>query len=95
MKKNIRPHLGDYSTGLPADYKSDERILSPIPGLVTQVFIKIGDRLHPGDPILVIEAMKMRNMLRSGHEVTVSALHVEPGKIVQAGDILVEFSKGE
>jgi biotin carboxyl carrier protein len=78
-------------TGLPSDYKTDERILAPIPGLVTQVFVKAGDKVKPGDPLLVIEAMKMRNLIRSAHELTVAAVNVKVGEVVKAGRLLIDF----
>jgi len=80
-------------TGLPSDYKSDQRILAPIPGVVTQVFVRAGERVRPGDPLLVIEAMKMKNTLRSGHDLRVTAVHVETGETIRAGRLLVEFAK--
>jgi biotin carboxyl carrier protein len=80
-------------TGLPSDYKSDERILAPIPGVVTQVFVTAGERLGPGEALLVIEAMKMKNTLRSGHDLSVAAVHVREGEAIQAGKLLVEFVK--
>jgi len=91
--RNHKAPPGYMSTGLPSDYKSNERILAPIPGLVTQVFVNPGDKLNPGDEMLIIEAMKMRNMIRSGHSVTVAAVHTISGQIVKAGDLLVEFNK--
>ena len=80
-------------TGLPSDYKSDERILAPIPGIVTQVFITAGQRVRPGDPLLVIEAMKMKNTLRAGHNQNVAAMHVQAGESIRAGKLLVEFGR--
>ena len=87
-KKSTSP---TFSTGLPSDYKSDERILAPIPGVITQVFVRAGQSVEPGDPLLVIEAMKMRNWIRSGHALHVSAVHAIAGQVVKAGDLLVEF----
>lgn len=78
-------------TGLPSDYKCDERILAPIPGTVTQVFVKAGDRVQPGDLLLVIEAMKMKNTLRAGHALHVTAVHVKAGETIKADKLLVEF----
>ena len=80
-------------TGLTSDYKADERILSPIPGVVMQVFVKAGDKVAAGDALLVIEAMKMKNTLRSGHDLQVAAVHVKAGEVVKAGRLLVEFQK--
>jgi biotin carboxyl carrier protein len=79
------------STGLPSDYKADERILAPIPGVVTQVFVKAGQQVKAGDPLLVIEAMKMRNTIRSAHARTVAAVNVKEKDVVKAGQMLVEF----
>ena len=95
IKKKQRAPMSNLSTGLPSDYKADERILAPIPGLVTQVFIKVGDKLKPGDPLLIIEAMKMHNMIRSGYAVTIASVHTTSGQIVKAGDLLVKFGKND
>jgi len=91
-RKQSNPSLS-LPTGLPSDYKTDERILAPIPGVVTQIFVKAGDKVKPGDPLLVIEAMKMRNLIRSGHGLSVAAVYVEAGQAVSAGDLLIGFGK--
>jgi len=62
--------------------------------VVTEVFVHAGDRLDPGDRLLVIEAMKMKNTLRSGHALHVAAVHVEAGQAVKAGQLLMEFGAG-
>jgi biotin carboxyl carrier protein len=79
------------STGLPSDYKTDERILAPIPGVVTQVFVKAGQQVKAGDPLLVIEAMKMRNTIRSAHDLTVAEVKVKEKDVVKAGQMLLIF----
>ena len=78
-------------TGLPSDYKCDERILAPIPGTVTQVFVKAGQAVKAGEALLVIEAMKMKNTLRAGHALHVAAVYAKAGESIQAGKLLVEF----
>ena len=80
-------------TGLPSDYKADQRILSPIPGIVKKVFVQAGDHVAAGDPLLVIEAMKMKNTLRSGHDLVVAAVHIGTGEVVKAGQVLIEFQR--
>jgi 3-methylcrotonyl-CoA carboxylase alpha subunit len=94
MHKGNTKSAAPFSTGLPSDYKTDERILAPIPGVVTQVFVKAGDKVRPGNPLLVIEAMKMRNTIRSAHELTVAAVNVKEGDVVKTEKLLVEFEKG-
>ncbi len=93
VAKSVAPRQDTLPTGLPSDYKSHERILAPIPGVITGIFVKPGDRVRPGDALLVIEAMKMKNTLRSGHELTVAAVHVKPGESIKAGKLLVEFER--
>ena len=95
MKRTTKkgPVHAGFSTGLPSDYHSEQRILAPIPGLVTKVYVKKGEVVRPGDPLLVIEAMKMRNLIRSGHDLVVASVHVTRDQAVKAGDLLLEFKK--
>lgn len=64
---------------------------SPMPGLVVQILVKEGDVLAKGDPIVVLEAMKMENVLKAPAEVTVKSIHAEPGKAVEKNAVLVRF----
>jgi propionyl-CoA carboxylase alpha chain len=93
MKNNHPKSSLSIPTGLPSDYKADERILAPIPGVVTKVYIKAGEQVKAGDPLLVIEAMKMRNTFRSAHDGTVAEVKVKEKDVVKAGQMLVEFEK--
>lgn len=90
-RKSTRSPKLAFSTGLPSDYKADERILAPIPGIVTKVYVKAGELVKAGDLLLVIEAMKMRNTFRSAHDLKVSAVNIKEGKPVKAGELLVKF----
>lgn len=80
-------------TGLPSDYQADQHILAPIPGIVKQVFVRAGERVAAGDPLLVIEAMKMKNTLRSGHDLVIASVYVKPGEVIKAGQVLIEFQR--
>lgn len=80
-------------TGLPSDYKADERILAPIPGVVTKVYVKAGEQVKAGDPLLIIEAMKMRNTFRAPNDLKVSAVNVKAGEVVKSGELLVKFER--
>lgn len=64
---------------------------SPMPGLVVQVLVKEGDVLAKGDPIVVLEAMKMENVLKAPSEVKIKSIHAEPGKAVEKNAVLVRF----
>jgi biotin carboxyl carrier protein len=90
-KKTTQPTKIAIPTGLPSDYKADERILAPIPGVLTKVYVKAGEQVKAGDPLVVIEAMKMRNTIRSAYDVTVAEVKVKEKDVVKAGQMLVEF----
>ncbi len=66
-------------------------IKAPMPGLVLNILVKPGDSVQKDTPLLVLEAMKMENVIRSPGEATVSAIHAEKGKAVEKGQLLVSF----
>jgi len=65
---------------------------SPMPGLVVQVLVKEGDVLAKGDAIVILEAMKMENVLKAPAEVTIKSIHCEAGKAVEKNSVLVRFA---
>jgi pyruvate carboxylase subunit B len=67
------------------------RIKAPMPGMVVQVFKKIGDVVAPGDVVLLLEAMKMQNEIQCRVPGRVKAVHVEAGASVDKGTLLVEL----
>ncbi len=81
------------ATGLGAEAAAagGGRLEAPIPGKVVAVKVAEGDRVEPGQPLVVLEAMKMENELAAEREGTVSRVHVEPGMAVEAGMVLVEL----
>ncbi|MBI1962314.1 MAG: biotin/lipoyl-binding protein, partial [Candidatus Rokubacteria bacterium] len=64
-----------------------QTLVAPLPGRITHVAVKSGDAVRTGDPLLVIEAMKMENELRAGAAGTVAEVRVAPGQAVNAGDV--------
>jgi len=66
-------------------------VLAPMPGLIVRVSVTVGDRVEAGQGIVVMEAMKMENELRSTAAGTVRSVNVAPGKAVEKGTILVEL----
>ena len=71
--------------------KDREALIAPMPGRVVRVLVSPGDHLQPGEPIAVIEAMKMENELRAAHAVTVAEVLVGAGDTVEGGAKLVLF----
>jgi len=61
---------------------------APMPGLVVRVLAGIGDSIDPGQPLVVLQAMKMENELSVPREGTVSSISVSAGQTVEAGQVL-------
>jgi acetyl/propionyl-CoA carboxylase alpha subunit len=64
---------------------------APIPGLVLKVMVSEGLSVQAGDPLLVLESMKMENVLRTQSSCTVVSLGVQPGETVEKGQVLIKF----
>ena len=66
-------------------------LLAPMPGLLTRLQVSIGDKVEPGQPVAVMEAMKMENILRAPKAATVKATPVKAGESVAVDQVIVEF----
>ena len=66
-------------------------LVAPMPGLIVRVSVQPGDRVQPGQGLVVMEAMKMENELRTQAGGTVKAVLVQPGAAVEKGARLVEL----
>ena len=66
---------------------------APMPGLVLKVLVQEGDTVKKDDPLLVLEAMKMENMIKSTGDGVVRKAHVRPGAAVEKGQVLLSFEK--
>ena len=62
---------------------------SPMPGTVTKVFRKAGDKLKKGDSIVAMEAMKMELVIKAEADCVVAKIHVAEGDFVEASKIMV------
>jgi biotin carboxyl carrier protein len=71
--------------------RGPSRIDAPIPGKVVAVSVAPGDQVAAGQPLVVLEAMKMENELLAEQAGRVAAVHVSPGDTVEAGTVLVEL----
>ena len=67
------------------------QLKAPMPGLVVRLEVEPGQTLAPGAGVLVLEAMKMENEIRSPGGGRVKAVLVRPGQAVEKGQVLVEF----
>lgn len=72
---------------------SGKTLTSPLPGTVIEVFVKKGDVVEAGQVLLIIEAMKMKNSIRSVRPGTVAEVLVNAGQTVAHKQALVEFTE--
>ncbi|MFN3371203.1 MAG: acetyl-CoA carboxylase biotin carboxylase subunit [Sphingomonadaceae bacterium] len=66
-------------------------LLCPMPGLVVALHVAEGDSVQPGQPLAVVEAMKMENVLRAERAARVAKLHARPGDSLAVDAIILEF----
>ena len=87
--------LKPYPAASPASSSAlgGKTLTSPLPGTVTEVFIKKGDKVEIGKVILIIEAMKMKNSIRSVRTGIVAEVLVSAGQTVAHKQALVEFTE--
>lgn len=78
-------------TARPAGPAGAGVLRAPMPGLVVRVPVTVGQAVVAGAGVLVLEAMKMENELKAGAAAVVKAILVQPGQVVEKGQVLVEF----
>jgi propionyl-CoA carboxylase alpha chain len=73
----------------PAD--TSRLVLSPMPGLLTQLVVAEGQEVKAGEPLAIVEAMKMENVLRAGRDGRVANLRAKPGDSLAVDQIILEL----
>ena len=66
-------------------------LLAPMPGLLTRLEVKVGDTVEAGQPVAVVEAMKMENILRAAKSSTVKSVSAGVGESLAVDQVIVEF----
>jgi acetyl/propionyl-CoA carboxylase alpha subunit len=70
---------------------NEGRVKAPIPGIITRVLVEPGSVVEAGEPLLVLEAMKMENEVRAPRSGSVHAVGVKVGQTVVLGELMVEI----
>lgn len=68
-----------------------DSLTAGMPGKIVKVFVKDGQSVEEGQPLLVMEAMKMENEMRAAINGVVKAVHVKEGDSVESGATLISF----
>ncbi|HAG91414.1 MAG TPA: acetyl-CoA carboxylase biotin carboxyl carrier protein subunit [Bdellovibrionales bacterium] len=70
---------------------SASNLASGMPGKIVKVFVSAGDVVEEGEPLLIMEAMKMENEMRASHSVKIKEVLVKAGDNVESGAQLITF----
>ena len=71
---------------------TSKMLLCPMPGLVKSLSVEVGQEVKAGDPLCVVEAMKMENILRAERDCTVSSINAAPGDSLAVDEVIMEFA---
>ncbi len=69
-----------------------EPVKAPMPGLILKVLVTEGQAIKKGDPVLILEAMKMENVFKASSDATVKAIKITEGQAVEKGEVLIELA---
>lgn len=71
--------------------KQINAIKAPMPGLLLDIQVKVGQEVNEDDPLLILEAMKMENLILSPRNGVIKAISATKGDAVDKGQLLIEF----
>ena len=68
-------------------------LVTQMPGKIVKIMKKDGDKVSKGETVLILEAMKMENEIKSGADGTVKSVNVKEGQALEAGFLMVEIEE--
>ena len=68
-------------------------LITQMPGKVVKIWKKEGDKVTKGETVLILEAMKMENEIKSGADGVVKSVNVKEGQALEAGFLMVEIEE--
>ncbi len=90
LVRNIKkPTVSIQTPKLPKASTGD--VIAPIPGTVVKILVKEGDFVNEGDPIMILEAMKMESEINATSSGRITSVKVKEGEAVQEEQILVHI----
>ena len=71
--------------------KQIDSIKAPMPGLILDVMVKEGEEVKEDDALLILEAMKMENVITSPRDGVIKSVNISKGNAIDKGHLLIEF----
>jgi propionyl-CoA carboxylase alpha chain len=89
----LQPRAADLLALMPEKQASDTSrlLLSPMPGLLSSVAVSRGQEVKAGEPLAVVEAMKMENILRAERDGRIARIRANPGDTLAVDQVILEF----
>ena len=84
-----KPAAAPAASSAPAASTAGNAIKAPLPGTITAINVKEGDKVNVGDVVIVLEAMKMQNNIEAEYAGTVTSIKVVTGDAVMEGSVLL------
>ncbi|MBT8269724.1 MAG: acetyl-CoA carboxylase biotin carboxyl carrier protein subunit [Bacteroidia bacterium] len=75
------------------DVQEVQYIYAPMPGLILDLMVKEGQEVNENDALLILEAMKMENVIKSPRKGIIRSIPVEKGEAIDKSTLLIEFEK--
>ena len=79
------------TAGMKSGPSVEKKLKAPMPGLILEVKVASGDKVSKDQPLIVIEAMKMENVIKASGDAVVKSVDVSKGASVEKGDQMLEF----
>lgn len=87
-----RPTVGRVASAAAPAGSASAKLSAPLPGNITKILVKEGDKVKKGDTIIIMEAMKMENNIAAEADCTIQSIKCQVGQSVNQGDVLAELS---
>ena len=71
--------------------KKVNAVHAPMPGLIFDIMVKVGDEVTEGQPLLILEAMKMENVISSPRDGVIKEMYMTKGQAIEKKYLLIEF----
>ena len=68
-----------------------DSITAPMPGMILELMVNEEQEVKENDPILILEAMKMENIIKSPRNGKISAIHIKVGQAIEKNELLIEY----
>ncbi|CAA9321352.1 MAG: Biotin carboxylase / Biotin carboxyl carrier protein, partial [uncultured Microvirga sp.] len=72
--------------------RAGKHLLCPMPGLIKAIYVKPGQEVKTGEPLAIVEAMKMENILRAERDAVIASVHAKEGDSLQVDAVILDFA---